>query len=60
MPAAHVTVVISGQIVAAEHTWSTRGFQTDPKQTLGVSGWNRERPGQYGCAARDLNPEPAD
>jgi hypothetical protein len=45
-----------GKIVASEQPRSNHY----PKTDTGRSRWNRERPGQDGYAARDLNPEPAD
>jgi len=39
-----------------EQTWSNHGPETATDQGKGLA----KMPGQDGCAARDLNPEPAD
>jgi hypothetical protein len=39
-----------------EQTWSNHGQETVADEGKGIV----KTPGQDGCAARDLNPEPAD
>ena len=50
-PASMINYVRTG-----EQAWSRHGRETAGDQGKEIA----KMPGQYGCAARDLNPEPAD
>jgi hypothetical protein len=43
-------------VPTGEQTWSKHG----PEMAIDQGKEMTKTPGQYGCAARDLNPEPAD
>jgi hypothetical protein len=48
--------MLRSTIPAQEHARSPHPGKTDTAKEKDLG----ETPGQYGCAARDLNPEPAD